>query len=64
MINWKIDGYNFKLSDSDLEVNINIDSKNGLMELLLIGKEGYINRMHINREVATVLAFWLKNRLV
>ena len=64
MINWKIDGYNFKLSDSDLEVNINIDSKNGLMELLLIGNEGYINRMHISREVATVLAFWLKNRLV
>ena len=64
MINWKIDGYNFKLSDSDLEVNINIDSKNGLMELLLIGNEGYINRMHINRKVATVLAFWLKNRLV
>lgn len=63
MTKWKINGYTFNLNDDDLDINFDVDSQSGLVEISASDNSGYSNRMYINREAAMVFALWLKSGL-
>lgn len=62
MAKYKIDGNTFNLNDEDLEINLDIDEQSGLVEISISDPKGCHNIMYIKRDVALVMALWLKDR--
>ena len=58
----KIDGYEFKLKDGDLNIDFEIDEQSGMVEICAKDKDGS-KYMYIKRETAMFLAIWMKSRL-
>lgn len=63
MAKYEIDGNTFYMGDEDLDINFDIDSQSGLVEILVTDDNGYNNKIYIKRETAMFLALWLKSRL-
>lgn len=63
MAKYKIDGDTFNLNDEDLEINLDVDKQSGLVEIAISDKKGCNNIMYIKRDVALVMALWLKDRI-
>ncbi|MDB8575375.1 hypothetical protein [Turicibacter sanguinis] len=63
MAKYKIDGDTFNLNDEDLEINLDVDKQSGLVEIDISDKKGCNNIMYIKRDVALVMALWLKDRI-
>lgn len=63
MAKWKIDGYTFSLNDDDLDINLDVDEQSGLVEVSISSQKGCNNIMYIKREVALIVALWLKDRV-